>query len=244
MALRVWEHLQVGEVNVAIVNATTNLRENRSASTANELGIVYLWLREYEAAWLHYHRAQEELANNISVFYGKAGIAKWCQGDWCSAFDEWRAGLRCEYTDWAGGISIPLVMWAAAVLADQAPLAEEAIVHLIERLRSDQSVLWPGPLASWIVGDSQDFRLKREGSGQVAGDQCTLDEWQVEFYKGVMDLRDGKADGFRHRMRICGNVSWIELAQAPRVFFGKIWSDEFFVARHQLDSLKTVVDGN
>ena len=80
------------------------------------LGVALLWLERYTEAWEHFHAVIETAPRVGDVYYGMAGVAKWCLGRPDEAVSEWRAGLKAKYARASGlNVSSPLLLFFAAV---------------------------------------------------------------------------------------------------------------------------------
>ena len=81
-----------------------NFEDDPDASSIMELGVAYLWLKDYAAAWHHFHSANHRQPLYAANFYGMAGVAKWCMNEPNDAVSQWAMGIRCKYADAAGAL--------------------------------------------------------------------------------------------------------------------------------------------
>ena len=80
-----------------------------------QMGVAYLWLEDYAAAWEHFHAANQRYPKHSAIFHEMAGAAKWCLDEPNDAVNQWLAGLKCAYADSAGGVRCPLLLFTASV---------------------------------------------------------------------------------------------------------------------------------
>ena len=110
-----WPALLAGEKEFAIRRMREALERDESPSNTMQLGVAYLWVEDYGAARDHFDDANQRRPKRFDIFYGMAGVARWCLGRGEEAVDQWRTGLTCAYTDVAR-MGIPLLIFAASVL--------------------------------------------------------------------------------------------------------------------------------
>ena len=87
-----------------------------SSSIIMELGVAYLWLGDYTAAWDHFDAANRKYPKHSAAFYEMAATAKWCMGGFVRSGRavDWR--LDCDFADAAGGVRCPLQLFFASVV--------------------------------------------------------------------------------------------------------------------------------
>src|SRR5207248_2283306 len=73
-----WALLRAGTNDRALHLLREAYAKESTLSCAMELGVVYLWIGDYEAAWQHFHGFAEAYPNHADSIYGMAGVAKWC----------------------------------------------------------------------------------------------------------------------------------------------------------------------
>ena len=76
--------------------------------------------------------------------YILAGIASWLLDNYTESVEIWKKGLNTKYTDAAGGIVIPSLLYYAAVRLNDRNLEKEAIALLRKRCKSKGSLNFPG----------------------------------------------------------------------------------------------------
>jgi hypothetical protein len=205
------------------------------------LGIGYLVAGEFEAAWEHFKTliaVDVEAGRPSTTFhYGMAGVAKWCLNDPEEAVAEWREGLSCEFTDWAGGVELPLLMYFASVARPKVfpKLRAEADVVLTKRAGSHLIKNWPGAIAEFVLGRIDESAL-RSKCRQEDEDGTKLYNWLADFYVGVIGLVRGKQEPWRGTIRKIADVTRPDMS-SPDYFLTCVWNEEFFLARHEASLL-------
>ena len=200
-----------------------------------ELGVAYLWVRHYGSAWEHFDLAIKEDRAGTDCYYGMAGASKWCVGEFDEAVRLWAAGTKAAFQDTAGlGITLPLLLFFASV-KEPATFERQAAEKLLMGKTTDSRIrIWPGPIASWMLGQISEveFRGRRDGEDEAG----ILDRrWLAEFYAGVLQHGEGKFCEFSKTMQKLGDTSQPEWSD-DTFFLARMWSEEFFLARSAIES--------
>ena len=210
-----------------------NTRE-RDGSTIMELGVGYLWINQYEEAWEHFNDAIEHFPIKGDAFYGMAGTAKWCLGEPAEAVSHWRAGLTAKYARASGlGIRMPLLLFFVSVVKPE--LVDYTFVKrlLLEKAEDPGMDNWPAPIAKRVLGQITDEELRKNCSADADDASDARDcLWLAEFYEALMNRKQSTTSAFRARMHDwadTGKPEW----QDEDAFFTRIWSEEFFLGRHE-----------
>ncbi len=56
----------------------TYARASSGTSETIQLGVAYLWIGDYAAAWEHFDAANRRRPKDVDALYQLAGAAKWC----------------------------------------------------------------------------------------------------------------------------------------------------------------------
>jgi hypothetical protein len=228
-----WELLRRGSTEQALALLRESYEREPSGSHIMGLGVAYLWSGEYRASWEHFQHAIKTHPQASALFYGMAGVAKWCVNDPEAAVKHWQLGLGARYADGAGGVHLPLLLLVASILRPGVLARKEAEQILMQRVQDPRTKNWPGPLATFALGliDHRTLREKCLGSTELG----TIDRnWSAAFYEDVLEFGRGKAMPytFKERMRRIADSSQPERSE-ERFFLSLLWSEEFFIARHE-----------
>jgi hypothetical protein len=216
------------------------------ASAAMTLGVALLWLGRYAEAWEHFHSVIETPPRVGDNDYGMAGVAKWCLGRPDEAVLEWRAGLKAKYARASGlGVRMPLLLFFAAIREPRVfdrKLAEKLVLDTTKDIRISN---WPGPIARLVLDQISEAEFKNHCLGIRPGDtgknpfarhnqqETSNCLWLAEFYRSVLTLEQGALSDFQNSMRKLSDTSQSEWQDEKHVFTARIWSEEFFLARHE-----------
>jgi hypothetical protein len=199
------------------------------------LGVAYLWLRQYDAAFEHFSEFNKHHRHHIVVTYGMAGTAKWCLGDAGAAVEQWREGLKCQYTDWAGGVDLPLLLCFASIVRPMIIERREARQILQKRLASPFATRWPAPLGRYMMDEIDEEELRKKCEYEDSEVVITRSQW-ADFVVGVKAVENGKAGLFTEMMTRASNASWRDYDASLGLFLSKIWHEAFYLARYEAHS--------
>lgn len=229
-----WTLLRAGNTNVGLEQIRTRYAKEPTPSHIMELGVAYLWSRHYKSAWEHFRAINEQYPQDTSSFYGMAGVAKWCLGEFHEAVEQWQAGLLARFTDTGGlGITLPLLLFTASVLKPH--ILERRLIEEIlnEKYKDPRIKSWPGPVASWILGHINDKELHDQARWNDAS--VTRDRlWLFGFYRAVQEYSEGTNTIFKKTMRKLADTSAPEWSNEDS-FLARIWNEEFFLSRYEAD---------
>jgi len=204
------------------------------ASHIMQLGVAYLWVKDYHAAWDHFQHAIQMHRHTVDLFYGMAGVAQWCMDEPDAAVKHWQSGLDAEYADGAGGIHLPLLLFIASILRPATFSRNEAEQLLKKRARDPRVKNWPGPLAKFVLTLLSEEALEEMSKEKAGREISPSRKWLIEFYKNVLELGRGnlKPERFKKQMeRIVDTTQpeWLDEGNFLRL----LWNEEFFIGRHE-----------
>src|SRR6516162_4876814 len=112
---RYWEYVQKADWELAIqsLNATIDREPTRAPHYANR-AVCLLALHMLEEALNDYCKASQ-LNTKVDAYPIKAGVILWWLGRAKEAIETWRGAIDLQYTDPAGGITIPALLLFAGV---------------------------------------------------------------------------------------------------------------------------------
>lgn len=238
MAISVWDLLRSGETERAFSYLRERYESTGTASEIMELGIAYLWIGDYQAAWEHFNAANQRKPRHMDSYYGMGGAAKWCLDKPEAAVQEWQEGLRCQYTDAAGGARMPLLLFFASAVNPNLIARADAEKLLLIRANDRRVRNWPGPVVEAVLGRIDEGQLRKHCAGVNDADTANR-HWLSDFYLGVVALSRGNPAHFNEAVRKTADLTWADLERNRQSFLGRIWQEEFFIARHQVSEAMT-----
>jgi hypothetical protein len=226
-----WALLRAGQTEEGLAQFRRACDLQATPSHVMELGVAYLWSEQYETASDHFHWAVKKYPNSISEFYGMAGAASWCLGQFSEAAGDWSDGLSAQYTDTDGlGVRLPLLLLTASVLRPNVFGRDSAVDLLMQKVEDPRIGSWPGPLVMRVLEHISEPELLN---------YCDLDEteacqrrWLADFYGAVIRQGTISEPDFKQELLRLTDVSRPEW-QDMDFFLACMWSEEFFLARFE-----------
>jgi hypothetical protein len=223
-----WKHIESGQYQQAVRSFTYCLRRHKSGPNYANRGIAYLNLGQYDKALADFRTADEVHPSRTDGYLQTMGIAQWLAGRESEATTTWHALViahergKIQYSDGAGGVESPSLLWFAAVRLGRSELLKAAR-HLLKAKASSKNwrcQSWPAPIAKFLLGRIKEDRLR----SQVADVPPLLRARQLcqaEFYIGVRRLQQGDYAGARKAFRTAAKLTEATLA------------DEYYLALHE-----------
>jgi tetratricopeptide (TPR) repeat protein len=213
-----------------------------SASYIMQLGVAYLWLKQYAQAWEHFsstiaRKAPRGISNKSDSFYGMAGVAKWCLGKRREAIAEWALGLKAERVR-TSGAHIPLLLYFASIISPELYDISAAKKSMLEKTRDVRIQAWPGPIVQWILGQIKAGELIKHCQGRDMRDNL----WQVKFYRSLMQFERSRISDFRETMHKLTDIKQPEW-QDEGFFLSRMWDEEYFLARYEATAVDNQISG-
>jgi len=236
-----WAKILSGDSKAGVAALQSKHQEDaRNPSDAINLCIAYLWQRDWDKAWRHISDFAAGYPYRIDVAFLFAGTARWCSGDFVAAIEEWRAGLECDYTDGAGGVSIPMHLTFAATLEPKAISLDEAAALLRDRVIDTPQSTTPAELAYLLLGELDASSAMTAGANSVShlrGSELSAamqrHRFAVVFWNGVRALMDGDDKRFIEAMMSVSALSASDFDKDDDLFLQRLWGTEFFLARYE-----------
>jgi tetratricopeptide (TPR) repeat protein len=184
-----WALLQDQKFDEALPLLEQAFQLHRTPAMLNNVAMAKLGMEDYVGAQEAFTYSLENNPNKNEFGYIHIGVCEWCQGNPHIAVETWKSGIGCQYSDAAGGMSIPLLLiFAGTVLHDNSLplLAEQEILTRMRRFGQN----WPAPLARFLIGKITFSELMEI----IGTDTLALqDHWYplAKFYQSVAFLCDG-----------------------------------------------------
>lgn len=238
MVVDPWDLLRSGQTEEAFQQMQAALESKGTPPYIMELGVAYLWVHDYQAAWEHFNAANQRKPRHSAAYYGMAGAAKWCLDKPEAAVREWQEGLRCQYADAAGGARMPLLLFFASAVTPNLIARTDAEKLLLIRANDRRVRYWPGPVVEVMLGRIDEDQLRKHCAGVNDADTANR-HWLSDFYLGVVALSRGDAAHFNEAVRKTADLTWTDFDRNRQSFLGRMWHEEFFIARHQVSEAMT-----
>ncbi|MFL6465320.1 MAG: hypothetical protein ACJ73N_13035 [Bryobacteraceae bacterium] len=221
MMKSVWDLIKEGSFEAACQAADEEMANSTSTLPMRNKIIALLNLAEYEKAISLSATVIEKTGGSTDTDFIFLGVAQWLQGDSVSAIANWRKATGTDYTDAAGGVEAPLLLFYAAAKSGADDLRSESLKLLKKLCRPKSKLPWPGPLASYVLGqiDEQALRGAIDQQPILAAKQTC----QADFYVGLMNLTHGESRQFSVTMERA--ISHVPFA---------LQKCEFYLARNEL----------
>ncbi len=122
------KELLAGEYDAVISNFERRYANDGHSGWIGLVGCIFLLKREYDKAYHVFTELVEdtekhgELYKNAMKYHCYRGTASWCCGRRERAVVEWNRGLKCPYTEAAGGIQAPVLLVFAALMSSEISL--------------------------------------------------------------------------------------------------------------------------
>ncbi len=201
----VWQALSDGDFEEAI-----ELADQEHSRT----GSIFP-LRNKVFALLHLHRYHEvtELCKSImrstnnesdsdAIF---CGVGYWLIGRESEAIEVWKLGYKSPYTDAAGGVDIPLLLFYSGTRIGSRDLIESSRGYLRKTSHRGRQTDWPRPVADYVLG-----RMDKDGLLGSMDNNSSLrakQKCQADFYIGVMAFLKGEEQAALEAMKSCVSTS-------------------------------------
>jgi hypothetical protein len=151
------------------------------------------------------------------------GVSLWLLRQLKKAITTWESASQTVYTDAAGGIEVPLLLFYAGVRCEDPLLREQADRQLRKLGKRKAAGNWPGPIAHFVLNELSEQQLLEKTSKQPlvrAKQRC-----QAAFFRGVVRLLNDDQGGFLACMQE-------SVTQGPT----SLMQQEYYLANGELQS--------
>jgi len=202
-----WELVENGSYVDAIGVFTEQLQTRPSTLDFNNRGMAYLHLGNYDAALADFRSAEAVSSATLQTVCdgSMCGVASWMAAREQEALDTWLAGVDASlaglvrYGDAAGGVTVGNLLFFAGVRMSDKNAVAAATRLLRKRLRTKQSIAWPGPTSRHLLGQASETEMLA-----AVSDVAFLRERQLcqaRFYAGVRALTPREPAAYLEAMR-------------------------------------------
>ena len=154
----------------------------------------------------------------------RRGVANWLAGREDEAIASWKGGSNPQYTDAAGGVTVPALLLFASIRRSDADLGRSSRSALKKLCRRRRLAIWPGPIVHFLLEDLTEEDLLCAAAEPAITILAQRYLCQAEFYVAVRRLAHGDQNGF---------VRYLE--QSCSHGLPSIVESEFYLARGELE---------
>lgn len=220
-----WDLIKQKRFDEAYKVADEEYKKTNSERSLGNRAIVLMNLKKYNEALEDYLEFRKINKFNSDWEFTSAGSVYWILEKHLEAIKMWREGLNKPYTDAAGGVQIPCLLYYAAVSLKNEDLEKEAINLLKKKFKTKKTKInFPGSIAGYIIG-----KIDEENLMNSLSDQTILRERQlckVTFYIAINCLKAGHIERFYKLLEECR-------------FSNAYLEDEYYLAISELDKKLT-----
>jgi tetratricopeptide (TPR) repeat protein len=218
-----WELIEQKKFEEACIKADEEYLKGKSLLPLRNKVIALMNLKRYEEVITSCQKIIELTNGNTDSEFIYLGMAKWVLNDIESAIDYWRKGLNAYYTDAAGGIIIPALLYFASVKLKDKTVKKEASRLLKKRWKSRFSVNWPGAVAGFLLNELDDRKFIESVSSEPTLQRRQL--CQANFYVALKYLEQGEVEKYINHLTQCtlSEYGYLE--------------DEYYLAIGELDKI-------
>lgn len=232
-----WNLLQSGDAAQGLAVLRQRHAKIPSPSHIMELGVAYMWVRDYAAALKHFQYSIRTDRRASEYYYRFAGAAAWCLGSYSSAVESWHAGLDARYANAGVCIRSAMVLLLTSILRPVLFSRKEAEDILLQKAKDPRLAFWPGTLGQFIAGQIDAATLEESWVGNLSRTVRGVmphARWLTGFYKVVLEFGDGRLSlgDLRRAMKAMVEISQPEWYEHLN-FVHLLWNEEFFIARHE-----------
>jgi len=226
-----WDLIKTGRFAEAVELLTEELQKQAAPYLYNNRGIAYLNMRQLDHAMEDFMAAEKANVTRGDSNRLHIGAVQWIQGLETEAVHTWEDVVRdldsgiIVYTDAAGGVEGPALLWFAGTRLDQAELCKTATKSLRRTLLSKRAATWPGVIGQLVLGRAVPSDVEAAVSHVPILRERQL--CQAEFYIGWSAFQDGRYEDCRQALS--------RSAQLGAALLEK----ELYLARHELSRLET-----
>jgi tetratricopeptide (TPR) repeat protein len=155
-----WDLITTGRFTEAIESLSSDLSTQPSSRLYGNRGIAYLNLGRFGQAQQDFEAAEKASSSRVDRYLLQAGSVKWIQGLEAEAAKVWEDVVHdlesntIVYTDAAGGVEGPCLLWFAGVRLGRLELCKIATKSLRKTLRSKRSSCRPAVVGRLVVGQT------------------------------------------------------------------------------------------
>lgn len=210
----------------AVEQADKDFSETGNVLHLNNKVKVLLLIGEYSKAVDLAEELSKKSRTDNEVIY--SGIGLWLLGEREKAIDKWKSGLDADYSDAAGGITIPSLLFFASIFMKSDSLMNEAKKRIEKIMKNKESQNFPGIIGLVLLGREDAVAvLEKEMALSGSDTMKNRKKCKILFYHLVILHRESKTDDFsKYLNEVIGTEAYLE----PEYFlaFGLMKQDAIF----------------
>ncbi len=225
-----WRLIEQGQFELAYQMMTREMNENPDRVNRHiyNRGLCLLLMDRRPEALADFQTLQK-IHPDVSGGYIASGIAFWSLNQKMNAVESWKRGIDARYTDAAGGVEVPALLFFAASRLGDSTLEKETRAILRKRWKrksvsfSSPSIKnWPGPIAGFLLEklDEKAFLEEAKKKKDPVLEKRRLT--QVHFWIGLSYYRQGNID--RYQYYLLKSLS------------GHTLEPEYYLAKYELEN--------
>lgn len=206
-----WQLIQVDDFEQACLRADEEFSQTKYVSSLRHKWFALSHLAKNQEASL-LAETIIELSNGDSEFdFLLHGISLWAMNKKGEAIAEWENGQKALYKDAGGGVDGNIFLYFASLVENDKKLRAYAVKSFLKILKSKCVTNWPVPLASYLVGNINEFdliALINENPVLHARQSC-----QTDFVQSLKFLEEGNQEQFKSQLNKAishGSSSYLE----------------------------------
>lgn len=196
-----WDFIKQKDFYGACKRADEEYAETKSEPSLRNKAIALLNLKKYDDVLDIADELIRITDGRSDSDYMLAGITNCLLDNYTEALEILKKGLNTKYTDAAGGVDVPALLYYVAVRLNNKKIEKEAITLLKKRCKSRVSLNYPGFIAGYILGRiSEDELLNSYASFETLKTRILC---KAYFYIAVNNLKNGDEEMFYENLKKC-----------------------------------------
>jgi hypothetical protein len=195
----VWDLVKEDRFEEACASADREYEETGSYPVLRNKMIALMMLGKFDEAISISRMIIKSTNGRIDFDFIFLGAIYWIKREYAVAVSIWKEGLNAGYTDAAGGVEIPMLLFFAAVHTQDPVLKKEADKMLKKKIKSKTSVNWPAALGNYLVGAISEDVLHQSFSENPI--LKSKQKCKADFYAALMRLMNGEKLGYVEKLK-------------------------------------------
>lgn len=192
--ITVYDLIKQRKFDEALILSNEECESTQNQFSLANRGYIFLCLKDYTNALNNYLNLISFRKHSSSGDFIYSGISYWFLNQPIEAIDIWKRGLKAQYTDAAGGVTIPAILYFSSIILNDEKLQNEAIKLLKKKWKSPSVINWPGAIAGYLLDEIDETSVFNSLSKNPILRERHL--CQFNFYKAVKFMRNKDKMGY------------------------------------------------